>query len=482
MEALLAQLMQIILALTTLISSYGVVDSATQQTVDEAIDTVQQATIAVANTQDAVSTNANTTTPSAPTAPASTGADTDISTSSSDGASLSIGGVTTISSDVSSDVDTDTSDVSSSSSTSSSSSSVTGTQGQSGSDGQDGADAVTSTSTDSASDNTELAGMDGFANTDTVQQGQLFWGNAPSYGPALAGLPKQVGDSTFNVGPTSMSPRHDGVGAFRSVCATSHFLYDDPVVYPGQVGRSHLHMFFGNTGADAHSTYQSLRSSGNSTCRGGIAVRSAYWVPAMLDGPQGKPLSSSAILLYYKTGYSGVTPANVQHPPDGLRMLAGDSLATAPQSRQVVAWSCSGQPWVAGGIPACVGELTMAVDFPQCWDGKNLDSPDHQSHMAYPIPPNGCPASHPVGIPVITYHVPYSAPNGTAGWRLSSDMYDTNTQQGGYSSHADWFDGWDPDIKRMWTKNCLQAGDDCTGGLLGEGQSIQGSGGGLTTR
>jgi hypothetical protein len=43
-----------------------------------------------------------------------------------------------------------------------------------------------------------------------------------------------------------------------------------------------------------------------------------------------------------------------------------------------------------------------------CWDGKNLDPPDHKSHMAYATGANGisrgsgatkCPASHPVRVP-----------------------------------------------------------------------------------
>lgn len=41
------------------------------------------------------------------------------------------------------------------------------------------------------------------------------------------------------------------------------------------------------------------------------------------------------------------------------------------------------------------------VRFPSCWDGVNLDSPDHISHMAYPVNESfesnaPCPDSHPV--------------------------------------------------------------------------------------
>src|SRR6478752_5197313 len=71
-------------------------------------------------------------------------------------------------------------------------------------------------------------------------------------------------------------------GTFRIPCAYSHMAYDDPIVFAGSPGASHLHVFFGNTSVDANSTQQSL-DAGGSTCRGGTANRSAYWMPAMID-------------------------------------------------------------------------------------------------------------------------------------------------------------------------------------------------------
>ena len=53
----------------------------------------------------------------------------------------------------------------------------------------------------------------------------------------------------------------DTVGAFRFICGPSHEAYDDPVVFPGQPGKSHLHQFWGNSQANGNSTYESLRST-----------------------------------------------------------------------------------------------------------------------------------------------------------------------------------------------------------------------------
>jgi len=59
----------------------------------------------------------------------------------------------------------------------------------------------------------------------------------------------------------------------------------------------------------------------------------------------------------------------------------------------------------------CPGGIRVTVIFPSCWDGKSLDSPDHQSHVAYQsgaaLAGDKCPASHPVRIPQVMYEVMY---------------------------------------------------------------------------
>lgn len=64
-------------------------------------------------------------------------------------------------------------------------------------------------------------------------------------------------------------------------------------------------------------------------------------------------------------------------------------------------------------LKMCPGGIRATVIFPSCWDGKNLDSPDHQSHMAYSSQGMGgtglagaaCPASHPVRVPQVMYEI-----------------------------------------------------------------------------
>lgn len=51
--------------------------------------------------------------------------------------------------------------------------------------------------------------------------------------------------------------------------------------------------------------------------------------------------------------------------------------------------------------------LRLEVMFPSCWDGKNVDSASHQSHIAYPAGGESgpCPDTHPVRIVTLFYEV-----------------------------------------------------------------------------
>jgi hypothetical protein len=116
--------------------------------------------------------------------------------------------------------------------------------------------------------------------------------------------------------------------------------------------------------------------------------------------------------------------------------------------------------------------VRLTLSFPQCWDGRNLDSADHQSHMAWPDN-IGCPSSHPVAVPQVTMNVYWPVPaGGNSSWRLASDMYSGG--DAGWSGHADWWNGWDPAIEQVWIDRCVRAGIDCSVEMLGDGRELDG--------
>ena len=301
-----------------------------------------------------------------------------------------------------------------------------------------------------------------------------------------------TGFSGSQIGTAQYAPQ-SGDGAFRTNCRISHMNFDDPIVFPGQRSATHLHAFFGHTGVDAFSTASSIAGSGNSTCNGGTINRSAYWAPGVVDVDTMRPVTpvgEHALQAYYKVGYQGVAPSQIQNMTAGLRMVAGDARSTQPQERQG-----PGQPrpvtyyCVLGASGAMTTEQTsfpdcapgqifvMKIVFPQCWDGVNLDSADHKSHMSYgtwgPVPGQngaGCPQSHPVAIPEITQNFRYLVPQGgMSSWRLASDTY---SGPAGHSGHADWWNGWDHAVFQRVVDNCLRQNIDCQMNLLGDGQVL----------
>jgi hypothetical protein len=324
------------------------------------------------------------------------------------------------------------------------------------------------------------------ANNNTTTTTTTTAPSTPSNGQGIqvdpATLPTgDPGVSTHRIGPAQYSKfTSDGSAQFRTNCRFSHMRYDDPIVAPGQPGASHLHAFFGNTAIDANTTPGSVATTGNSTCEGGTANRTAYWAPAVIDTATNTAVVSTsdphALQIYYKTGYDGVRPETIQNFPTGLRMIAGNARSTTGQER--VTYSCAegNGPNISNSasFPNCApGQLfVMSIGFPQCWDGINLDSPDHKSHMAYGAgwPDKGCPTSHPVPLAQVTQNYRYRVPTtGMATWRLASDMY---TGPAGYSGHADWMNGWDPTVFQRIIDNCYKGGYDCQMNLLGDGQAL----------
>lgn len=304
------------------------------------------------------------------------------------------------------------------------------------------------------------------------------------------------GSSTLNLSPIPVIAGRNKTqngGEFRIRCRVSHLAKDDPIVYPNIPGAAHLHSFFGNAGINAYSTNESLRTTGNSTCSGGIANRSGYWVPALIDTSTGKPANVYDVITYYKSEtpeYTDYTTA----PPKGLRMIAGNQkpLSIADSSASFLCMDAyqGAVIWESDHIKSCGDntdryQIRAKIAFPQCWDGKNLDSPDHQSHMAYACKfgecelangtigktVNGCPASHPVLIPQVTVNANFDKLNPTHLYRLSSDNYSTK-YPGGYSLHGDWMNGWDETIMKRIIDSCMLKHANCETDQLGDGQAL----------
>jgi hypothetical protein len=215
---------------------------------------------------------------------------------------------------------------------------------------------------------------------------------------------------------------------FNVVCGFSHRNNDDPIVFPGESGRSHNHTYIGNREVDASTTTAKLLN-GTTTCDE-QADASTYWVPTLYDALE--PAHPLGVLIYYTRHTDGPIVAL----PAGLKMVAGEAAAKRAQSKNIVSWSCgggAGKRFVV--IPQCSEDsaLVYNIRFPNCWNGRTTDSPDHKRHMAYSSA-GACPKSHPVGVPTISLVFLYQPTTRHA--RLSS---------GKFGLHADFMNGWDQD-------------------------------------
>jgi PKD repeat protein len=271
------------------------------------------------------------------------------------------------------------------------------------------------------------------------------------------------------------TPSNGDEGAFRTFCEASHMAFDDPLIYPGQPGASHLHMFYGNTAANADSTYSSLRQSGESTCGGGKLNRSAYWHPAVLKDLGGgviKAVKPAYATVYYKTnrGLVNGTYDHTHRIPRGMGYVFGFNMSNPTASRGFAGWKCSSggtavkylRNWDTTATLDCAPSalLGAVMSSPQCWDGVNLTSPNGRAHMAYPIGTgytSSCPASHPYRLPHYDMIVWFSH-NGPADykdWYLSSDrMEGQSSFRNGETMHTDWFGAWDYPIMQTWMNEC----------------------------
>ena len=125
--------------------------------------------------------------------------------------------------------------------------------------------------------------------------------------------------------------------------------------------------------------------------------------------------------------------------------------------------------------------LARSSRRPECWDGKNLDSPDHRSHVAYASYGTWgylkCPSTHPYNIPTFTMGAWYTVAAGdnTALWELSSDHMAPG-QPKGHTFHADFFMAWDPTVHDMWWQNCINRLLNCSGGHARQRQASRGRG------
>jgi hypothetical protein len=247
--------------------------------------------------------------------------------------------------------------------------------------------------------------------------------------------------------PLPANPRRNP--EFNATCTYSHAAPNDPIVFPGQPGASHMHSFVGNDGTNASTTFEDLMRFTASSCQPS-QDHSAYWIPTLYERDQ--PVQPKQVVVYY--GSLLDDKSKTVPMPQGLRMIMGDAMRQVPTPVGAVnQFYCAGGPLDGasrsrdGNWPVCDGgTLHFTMRFPDCWDGQHLDSPDHKSHVAFGAG-GRCTDQFPVPIPAVTFSISYPTSGSVDGFRLASGMAS--------SMHGDGFFAWDENALGHRVKDCV---------------------------
>lgn len=258
----------------------------------------------------------------------------------------------------------------------------------------------------------------------------------------------------------------------------------DPIVTPNGVA-SHTHIVLGGNGFAPDMDYASTQKSTCTSCsiKGDL---SNYWTPMLYYRNKNGTVTSVPVaggsggtVYYQQRAYYG-NNKTISAFPEGFRMLAGSPdnrlVDITNTTQEAVTFACLGGNVAEGQLlpkVPCPDGLRAQVYFPQCWDGKNLDSANHKDHMAYPDNYNGgnCPDSHPVPTMGLFYEFLYSTADFE--WWTPSDADQpfvlSNGDTTGRGFHGDFVNGWDVAILQngINKKTSLDAG--CAGDVLCDG-------------
>ena len=86
------------------------------------------------------------------------------------------------------------------------------------------------------------------------------------------------------------------VPEFNAACTYSHSLKDDPIVFPGLPGASHMHSFIGNRSTDANTTADTLLANAGTELRAGPGPLGVLDPDAVRARPAGRAARRDRLL------------------------------------------------------------------------------------------------------------------------------------------------------------------------------------------
>ncbi|KAH0122003.1 hypothetical protein KCU82_g22542, partial [Aureobasidium melanogenum] len=268
----------------------------------------------------------------------------------------------------------------------------------------------------------------------------------------------------------------------------------DPIMDPGKVS-DHVHVIHGGSNFGIDNTPQDLVNSDCTSC----AVtqdKSAYWTPPLYflhaNGTAEMVEQVGGMLAYYLLYNDAANPnGNITAFPEGFQMISGDKrLRSFPYpipdndksswtpeqktqsalSQKALGFNCLNYAATPEAslyrhfLPDkdyldanCLDGIRLELMFPSCWNGKDLDSDDHRSHVAFPdlVMSGSCPEGFGTKLPSLFFETIFNtyAFKGVDGQFVLS-MGDPT----GYGYHGDFQMGWDSsDFLQSAVDTCTNA-------------------------
>ncbi|WP_030238028.1 DUF1996 domain-containing protein [Streptomyces sp. NRRL S-455] len=276
-------------------------------------------------------------------------------------------------------------------------------------------------------------------------------------------------------------------GSFATDCGVNEnglFNSDNIIAAPGVTnGAHHFHDYIGNQANNAFASDQDLANAETSCVDPGD--RSSYYWPVLrlqngtqeqdadspgggIEGNAGEIVTPKQVTLTFQGNPRGKVTAM----PRLLRIITGDakSFLNGPANANA-SWSCTGleDRQLKDKYPLCPqgSDVVRTFKFQSCWDGRNTDSANHRTHMAFTDAAGNCPSGF-RPVPQLVQRIVYDvdAPSLKDGGRTTPlfavDSFPEQLHKP-VTDHGDFINVFDEGLMREMV-DCINEGRTCGAG------------------